>query len=239
MIITPLAWLAGALYAVALWAILHRCRRGPFGPADRVTLIRAVLTGVVAALVVDGSAVAALTAVAAVALALDWVDGRVARRTGTASSFGARFDMETDAFLLLVLSVHVAGSLGAWVLAIGAMRYAFVAASWPLPWLRGALPPSMARKTVAALQGIVLVAAGSGVLPRPVAMAAVVGALCALVWSFGRDIGRLWRQDRAEHASRTALRADTGRGTHAGGDGVPGVRDGGGAGTVAGRDAAH
>ncbi|XVQ16248.1 CDP-alcohol phosphatidyltransferase family protein [Spirillospora sp. CA-255316] len=191
--ITPLAWLAGALYAVTLWAILHRCRRGPFGPADRVTLARAVLTGVVAALVVDGSAVAALTAVAAVALALDWVDGQVARRTGTVSSFGARFDMETDAFLVLVLSVHVAASLGAWVLAIGAMRYAFVAASWSLPWLRGPLPPSFARKTVAAVQGIVLVAAGSGALPGPAAVATVIAALAALLWSFGRDVLGLWR----------------------------------------------
>jgi phosphatidylglycerophosphate synthase len=205
--ITPLAWLAGALYTVALWAILHRCRRGPFGPADRVTLARAALTGVVAALVVDGSAVAALTAVAAVALALDWVDGQVARRTGTVSSFGARFDMETDAFLVLVLSVHVAGSLGAWVLAIGAMRYVFVAASWSLPWLRGPLPPSFARKTVAAVQGIVLVAAGSGALPGPVAVAAVIAALAALLWSFGRDVLGLWR---GAHAP--AVAEPTGRG---------------------------
>ena len=39
------------------------------------------------------------------ALALDGVDGQVARRTGTASELGARFDMEVDAFLILVLSV--------------------------------------------------------------------------------------------------------------------------------------
>ena len=35
---------------------------------------------------------------------LDLVDGWVARRTGTASPFGARFDLETDAALILVLS---------------------------------------------------------------------------------------------------------------------------------------
>ncbi|WP_344589611.1 CDP-alcohol phosphatidyltransferase family protein [Actinomadura vinacea] len=194
--ISLLAWAAGALYAVTLWAILHSCRRGPFGPADRVTLARAVLTGVVTALVVDGSAVAALTATAAVALALDWVDGQVARRTGTVSSFGARFDMETDAFLVLVLSVHVATSLGWWVPLIGAMRYAFVAASWSLPWLRGSLPPSFARKTVAAIQGIVLAAAGSGAIARPVAAAAVAAALGALLWSFGRDVRWLWHDAR-------------------------------------------
>ena len=70
------------------------------------------------------------------ALALDAVDGWVARRTGTVSALGARFDMEVDAFLILVLSGYVAPTLGGWVLAIGLMRYAFVAAGWVLPWLR-------------------------------------------------------------------------------------------------------
>ena len=72
--------------------------------------------------------VAALVGLAVVALVLDGVDGWVARRTGTVSALGARFDMEVDAFLILVLSVYVAGSVGPWVLAIGAARYAFWAA---------------------------------------------------------------------------------------------------------------
>jgi phosphatidylglycerophosphate synthase len=137
--------------------------------------------------------VACLVALAAAALVLDAVDGRVARRTGTVSALGARFDMEVDAFLILVLSVHVARSAGVWVLAIGAMRYVFVAAAWAWPWLRGALPPSSARKTVAAAQGVVLVVACAGVAPHPVTIGLVALALAALVWSFGRDIGWLWR----------------------------------------------
>ena len=68
--------------------------------------------------------VGALTTLAVVALALDAVDGRVARRTGTASAVGARFDMEVDAVLVLLLSVYVARSLGLWVLAIGSAHYA-------------------------------------------------------------------------------------------------------------------
>ncbi|GFJ94980.1 CDP-alcohol phosphatidyltransferase family protein [Phytohabitans rumicis] len=84
--------------------------------------------------------IAALVTLAAVALALDAVDGQVARRTGSTSVLGARFDMEVDAVLIMVLSVVVAGSLGPWVLAIGAFRYVFVAAAWALPWLRGSLP---------------------------------------------------------------------------------------------------
>jgi hypothetical protein len=95
--------------------------------------------------------------------------------------------MEVDSFLLLVLSVHVAVLLGPWVLAVGAMRYAFVAAGWVAPWLRAALPTSYPAKAVAALQGIALVVAAAGVLPRPLTVALVGVALALLVWSFGRS----------------------------------------------------
>ena len=101
--------------------------------------------------------------------------------------------MEVDAFLILVLSVFVASSLGVWVLAIGAMRYVFVAFSLPLPWLKSPLPPSMARKTVAALQSIVLTIAAADVLPRPVETTSTALALATLAWSFGRDLSGLHR----------------------------------------------
>jgi phosphatidylglycerophosphate synthase len=126
-----------------------------------------------------------------VALALDAVDGQVARRTRTASEFGARFDMEVDAFLILVLSVHVAGLVGPWVLAAGLMRYAFVGAGRAWPWLRGSLPPNLPAKAVAAVQGVVLVVAC--VAGPVVSTVLVAAALAALSWSFGRDIRRLRR----------------------------------------------
>ncbi|GFJ84660.1 hypothetical protein [Phytohabitans houttuyneae] len=100
--------------------------------------------------------------------------------------------MEVDAILILVLSAVVAQSLGVWVLAIGAFRYAFVVASWALPWLRAALPHRLSRKVVAAIQGIVLAVASSGLLPYPLAMAVVGTALALLVWSFTRDVAWLW-----------------------------------------------
>ncbi len=140
------------------------------------------------------------------ALLLDGVDGKVARRTGTCSPLGARFDMEVDAFLILVLSVYVATDLGPWVLLIGGMRYVFVAAARVWPWLTAPLPPSTARKTVAALQGVLLLVAGAHLLPRPANAGVVVLALGLLVWSFGRDVVWLWR------TSRTAARPSvTGR----------------------------
>jgi phosphatidylglycerophosphate synthase len=197
-------WLAGAAYTAGTWLWLSLALSRPgvrgWGPADTVTLVRATLVGGVVALVADSFVgavpvpVPALVILAAVALSLDAVDGRVARRTGTVSRLGARFDMETDSVLVLVLSAYVAMSLGWWVLAIGAFRYAFGAAGWALPWLRAPLPPRMVSKTVAALQGIVLVVASAGVLPGAFATGLVGLALALLCWSFGRDVILLWRR---------------------------------------------
>ena len=194
-------WLAGGAFATGLGATLTvaLCRRGSrsLGSADHVTLVRAMLTGCVTALVADTvrapAPIALLVAITGVALILDAVDGHVARRTATESALGARFDMEVDAFLILVLSVLVAGSLGAWVLAIGVMRYVFAAASRTLPWLGAPLPPSMTRKTIAALQGIVLAVAAAGVLPHPAAAVPTGLALAALAWSFCHDVTWLYR----------------------------------------------
>ncbi len=187
----PVGWAAGVAYTLVLATTLTLAlrRRGTsLGPADHVTLTRATLAGCVTALVADTThpPVVLLVTVTTVALSLDAVDGRIARRTGTASPLGARFDMEVDAFLILVLSVLVAERLGAWVLAIGAMRYVFVVAGRALPWLNAPLPPSMSRKTVAAVQGIALTAAC--VLPATAAVGVTGLALASLTWSFGRDV---------------------------------------------------
>lgn len=203
-------WVTGVAYGFAMCATLSRglfaAGIAAFGPADRVTLTRATLVGCVAALTADsfarGTPAEVLVAITIVALVLDAVDGQVARRTGTASAFGARFDMEVDAFLILVLSVYVAHPIGAWVLAIGAMRYAFVAASWALRWMRGTLPPRFWRKVVAATQGVVLVFGAADVLATPLMVAALAVALALLVESFGRDILWLWRHRVAEPPDR-------------------------------------
>ena len=129
-------WLIGAScgmvvnVALARGVTYHRAKR--LGPAVWVTLARATLVVGVAALAADSfvrpASLATLVTLAAVALALDWVDGQVARRTATESKLGAQLDGEVDAFLILALSVAVAPSAGVWVLAIGTARYAFLAA---------------------------------------------------------------------------------------------------------------
>ena len=184
----------------------YRVRR--LAPADWVTLARATLAVGVAALVVESFEVpvplALLLPLVCVTLALDAVDGWTARRTRTTGLL-ADFDGEVDAFLILVLSVYVSRSAGAWVLAIGAARYVFLAAGWVLPWMRAPLPPRYWRKVVAATQGIVLAIAAADVLPSSVTQPALVAALLLLGESFGRDT--LWLR---RHRPRTTARKPVG-----------------------------
>ena len=200
-------WTVGIVCAVTMATVLERgLARGPgerMGPASWVTLARATLAVGVAALAADSFAhdtpVALLVTLAAVALGLDAVDGWVARRTGTATALGARFDGEVDAFLILALSVYVAPACGAWVLAIGAARYLFLAGEWLLPWMRAPLPPRRWRKVVAATQGVVLTVAAAGVLPLALTQALLVAALALLAASMGQCTWWLWRR---RHAAR-------------------------------------
>ena len=193
-------WVAGIAYGAitcaALTHCMHRLRAEAFGPADWVTQARATLVGGVAALTADSFQrpvpVALLVGLTIVALILDGVDGQVARRTGTVSALGWHFDMEVDSSLILVLGVYVARPFGGWVLTLGLMRYAFVAAMWVLPWMRQTLPPRYWRKAVAATQGVALVAATADVLPRLLTEGVLVAALVLLVESFGRDVLWLW-----------------------------------------------
>jgi len=198
-------WLVGVAYGLVVNGLLAfallRSGAPVLGPANTVTLSRATLVGGVAALVADSftgeMSVPTLVALAAAALVLDGADGRVARRTRTASSLGAIFDQEVDAFLILVLSVAVAVSVGPWVLAIGLARYAFMAAGWLLPWLREPLPPRYWGKVVAAVQGIALTVAVADALPTTATVVVVGVALGLLAESFWHSVCTLWRQHRS------------------------------------------
>ena len=210
---------SGLTLNLALARALWRDPSAELGWASWVTLTRATLAVGVAALTAASFerpvATATLVTLASIALALDFVDGRLARRTKTESALGAKLDGEVDAFLILVLSIEVAPTVGGWVLLIGLARYAFLAAGWALPWLRAPLPRRDWRKTVTASQGVALVIAASEVPPLAVSRVLLAVALVMLVESFGRDVWWLWRHrdeaparlaaPRARHPASTAL----------------------------------
>ena len=203
-------WITGAVCGggviAAVGLAMHRHDGERLGPAGWCTIARALAAAGVAALTAESLGGRSLdlevAALAACALALDFADGRIARRTGTVTRLGARLDGEVDAFLILILSIYVAPSLGGWVLAIGLARYVFLAAGIALPWLRAELPPRDWRKVVAATQGVVLTVAAAGALPPTAARAALAVALALLAESFGRDVWWLRRHRSTEAPDR-------------------------------------
>jgi len=108
--------------------------RGRFGLANLVTCSRliALLTLTLPARVLPARI--ALT-VALSVLTLDLLDGWLARSSGDASEFGAHFDMETDAVLVLVVTLRLWLGHGyqPWVLVSGYLRYGYVLWLWGWP----------------------------------------------------------------------------------------------------------
>jgi phosphatidylglycerophosphate synthase len=170
-----------------------------FGAANSVTLLRVALAAGVAGLIGEapGDRIALLAvATVVVVAALDGVDGWLARRDGQASSFGARFDMETDAAFILILSALVwqHGKAGVWVLGCGLMRYLFVAAGWVLPWMAAPLRSTMRGKSAAVGQFVGLSVALLPLVKPPVSDVVAALTLALLVWSFAVDVAWLRRQ---------------------------------------------
>lgn len=164
-----------------------------FGPANSVTLIRAAMACSLLAPLVSGAATGwAVALIAGAALILDGVDGWLARRSGLASDFGARFDMEVDALLALLLAVHayLGTAAGAEVLALGLMRYVFVAAALPWPFLAQPLPPRWRRKAICVVQLAALIVLQLPGLPADAAITLTRLALALVLWSFAVDV--LW-----------------------------------------------
>ena len=125
---------------------------------------------------------------AAMAVALDAVDGSVARRTQTDSLAGGRFDLECDAVLALILAMAAALIYGPWVLVLGTLRYLFVLAGMVVPRLRGPLVFSRLRRRIAGAQGLVLVVSVTPLLPYAVNVVLLAVVLVLVLGSFGRDV---------------------------------------------------
>ncbi|HCW88604.1 MAG TPA: CDP-alcohol phosphatidyltransferase [Marinobacter sp.] len=174
-----------------------------FGAANRVTLGRGVLVIWLVCLApwapVLGNWLWPWALLCLLALLLDGVDGWVARATGTRTAFGARFDMELDALFILGLCVAVLAldKAGAWVLAVGLMRYLFVAAGWLWGWMDKPLPESFRRKTVCVWQLVTLMVAILPITPALFANITLATALALLSYSFITDLLYLYQTRRA------------------------------------------
>jgi phosphatidylglycerophosphate synthase len=196
----PFALIGGFL----IRGLSHHAPHNRFGAANLVTLLRAAGVCLLAGLIgrveeaVDLGWLLPLMALAI--LALDGLDGWLARRLGLVSAFGARFDMEVDGFLILVLCLLVAEgtAAGPWVVLCGALRYLFLAWLTLMPRYDRPLPPSLRRKSVFVVQAIALVAALVPGLPDVAAIALAALATGLVTASFAIDSLFLYRTERKE-----------------------------------------
>lgn len=196
---TAYPWKVTGVFAAMALSALGLREPHPFrslGPANRITILRAMLVAGAAGLIgeVPVARVAWIGVLLTIAVAaLDGVDGWLARRTRMASGFGARIDMETDALLIVAVSVLVwrHGKAGPWVLAGGAMRYVFVASGWLLPWMARPLRPTRRAKTITIVHMVGLTIALAPFAAPPISTLTAASTLAALTWSFAADVRRL------------------------------------------------
>lgn len=119
-----------AIASLAYWVWEEResfATPSGFGAANSVTALRAVsLLPLAAAADAGAPALVALWTFAI--FTLDGIDGWLARRASNTTAFGARFDAETDASLMLLLSAAAVALERAWAWAViaGMLRFVWV-----------------------------------------------------------------------------------------------------------------
>ncbi|MEM6635086.1 MAG: CDP-alcohol phosphatidyltransferase family protein [Pseudomonadota bacterium] len=198
-----LPWLPAAVFAVVVLIVcqctVQHYRHGDFGLCNSVTLLRAaIIAFLLGALFDPAFSVWLFFALSSVAFALDGFDGWLARRSGLVSSFGARFDMETDAALAAVLALWIlmGGTTGPDILVLGFARYVFVVAALALPALQRELPQAFRRKAICVFQIGTLMAL---VLPvTPPWIAPPLSALAAVLVLMSFAVDTVWLVRRSK-----------------------------------------
>ena len=163
--------------------------------ADAVTMIRGWLYAAVAGFVV----LAPTTVVAwlpglcyGTGVALDWFDGRIARRTGGGTQLGERLDMAFDTLGFLAAPVVAVawGQLPAWYLSLSVARYLFKTGRGLRRWRDQPiheLPPSDRRRQLSGVHMVFVTVALIPVVPTgPLAVLAAVLLVPSLAL-FARD----------------------------------------------------
>jgi phosphatidylglycerophosphate synthase len=159
---------------------------GRFGVANTVTALRLLLLLAIAAPPSTLPALRVLAIVSAVLL-LDGLDGWLARARGDASLFGAHFDMETDALLVLVLTLRLwlGQGFGPWVLFSGLLRYLYVLWLWSWPGSGREAPRSRFGRFAFLL--LMLGLCSGLVLPGAWGVSGVCLGTLIVSWSFARS----------------------------------------------------
>ncbi len=193
-------WLLSGCGLLSFSLLLYRCRRrwtpgGRFGPANAVSLLR--LCGV---FFMPWLAPGQIPYAGLILLALDGVDGWIARRTGLSGEFGEFFDKESDAFFMLMLCLllyRLPEGFGPWILLPGLLRYLFVL------FVKFAKPPELKERRTAKAGWISVVMTltllcAFAAYPGYLAYCRPLAALMTLVlaYSFAESLQLMYRGSR-------------------------------------------
>ena len=195
-------WLLSWCGMLSFSLLLYRCRRrwtpgGRFGLANVVSLLR--LSGV---FVLPWLAPGPIAYAGLILLAMDGVDGWLARRAGLSGEFGEFFDKESDAFFMLMLCLllyRLPEGFGPWILLPGLLRYVFVL------FVKFARPPELKEHRSAKgrwififmmLTLLVSFAAYPGYLDQCRPLAAMMTVV--LAYSFAESLYLMYRAPRRE-----------------------------------------
>ena len=165
------------------------------GPANWITSLR--LLGILAIpWMVEIMCPWCLTAYILGVLAVDGLDGYLARKTNTVSYFGAIFDRESDAFYvwLVCCTLFVTQQMPAWVLLIGMLRYVYVLV---LIFIKEPEQPEIKTRRAQVIAAILMIGLGiTFIIPSPY-LHLFVGLLLLLVlYSFGRSFWIMIRHEK-------------------------------------------
>ncbi|WP_299235976.1 CDP-alcohol phosphatidyltransferase family protein [Natronomonas sp.] len=193
------ATVAGCCWAGQLWYVSHSVGRGAgdaaLGLANALTLARGGLYAVVAGFVIvpAGTDLAWVPALCyGLGVALDKLDGAVARIVGEPTALGARLDtaFDTFGFVAAPLLAVAWGQLPVWYLSISAARHVFLGG---VRWrrLRGRevfdRPDSDLGRYLAGLQMVFITAALAPVVPTELVRTAAPVVLAPSLLVFCRD----------------------------------------------------
>ena len=96
--------------------------------ANIITVLRLVLVPIFFAVLITGTNDVVAFALFALAASTDWLDGQIARRTGTVTQIGKAIDPLVDRLLIAagVLGVYIEGRLPLWVVVVLLARDAYL-----------------------------------------------------------------------------------------------------------------
>lgn len=182
-------------YSMEPKAVARTLRKGVFGLANTVTLVRGALYAVVAGFVVVPSHTT-LVWVPAVCygtgVVLDKLDGTIARTIGEETALGRRLDMafDTFGFVAAPLVAVLWGALPVYYLAISAARYTFLGALRLHRWRGGTvhqLPDSDLGRYLAGVQMAFVTVALIPTVPSSLVWAVAPAVLAPSLAVFTRD----------------------------------------------------